>query len=279
MRRPVATSNRSARSGGPASSSTSTPSAAAGDRPCAHSGAHVDALAREHLGDQRARLGLLGRQQPLRPLDDRHLRSEPGEDLGELDADGATPQDGERPRQLLGLHGLVIGPVLDGVEPGKRRDRRSRPRREHDPTPGLERAIADLHPAGAVEAAGTAHEPSALSLEPLDGHAVVPRVGRLGADPRGDGRPVGIDRARAGELGDAPCFGEQRSRPAPSSWWGCSPSTGTRRRRGSPRSRQRRARRPRRAPRAARPRRPCRARSRQRCRSRMRSTTRQRPSR
>src|SRR5207344_3292491 len=114
-----------------------------------------------------------------------------------------------RLRYLLGLNGVAVGPVLDGVEPGKRRDRRSRPRCENDSSAGLERAVADLHAARTVEAAAATDEPPALSLEALDGDAVVPRVGRLGADARRDGRPVGIDGARPGEFGDASCLGER----------------------------------------------------------------------
>ena len=81
----------------------------------------------------------------------------------------------------------MIGPVLDRVESGDGRDRGPRARREHDPAPGLERAVADLHAAGAVEATLTSHEPPTLAFEALDGDAVVPRVGRLDPDARCDG--------------------------------------------------------------------------------------------
>jgi hypothetical protein len=53
---------------------------------------HVDSLAAEHLADERARFGLLERQQPVGTLDHGDPGPEPGEYLGKLGADGAAAQ-------------------------------------------------------------------------------------------------------------------------------------------------------------------------------------------
>ena len=118
------------------------------------------------------------RQQPLRLLDDRHHRPEPGEHLGELDADGASPRT-TSDLGLLGLNGVAVGPVLDGVEPGKRRDRRSSPSRA--------RLLGGPRTCGrrparvrTVEAAAATDEPPAL-----------PRSAR-----RQRGRPTSVASAR-----------------------------------------------------------------------------------
>ena len=59
------------------------------------------------------------------------------------------------------------------------------------PRDGLELALGDRDPLRARQATPPPHETAALGLEALNGHVVVPVVGRLRADPLGDRRPVG----------------------------------------------------------------------------------------
>src|SRR4030095_4035546 len=57
-------------------------------------------------------------------FDDVHSAAEAAKGLSELDADGASAEDRERHWQLRRNRCLAIGPEVDGVEAGYRRDRR-----------------------------------------------------------------------------------------------------------------------------------------------------------
>jgi hypothetical protein len=66
-----------------------------------HAGANLDALVDKHIFDHAAGLRVLGRGQPVQDLHDRDLGSEPGEQLSELEPDGAAAEHNQRIWQLL----------------------------------------------------------------------------------------------------------------------------------------------------------------------------------
>src|SRR5207237_467139 len=78
-----------------------------------------------------------------------------------------TPaHDHERRGHLLGLHGSAVVPVLDLVETGHGRDRRSGPGGDHDRPGDLERGPVGRDPARALQASLAPDEASAELLEP-----------------------------------------------------------------------------------------------------------------
>ncbi len=59
-------------------------------------GPHGDAVGGEDLGKQLPGFGLLDGHEPLERLQDRHLRAETSEHVGELGAHGTAAHDGQR---------------------------------------------------------------------------------------------------------------------------------------------------------------------------------------
>ncbi len=216
--RPAATSSRDPVSTVPSSSVTSTPSPPAAtragfERQCTAMPSRSNTVA-HHLG----RVRLLGVQQPVGRLDHGHLRAESRERLRELAPDRTAAHARERRRRRLGLDRLAVRPDEVGAlaqlgQAVDRRQRRRRPGRDHDVPAAVGLAADhDAHPAVVVasgEPAGAARERRAGALEPLDGDAVVPVVGRLVADARVDGREVRLQLGVAGHALDAPRLGEQ----------------------------------------------------------------------
>ncbi|HSH58969.1 MAG TPA: hypothetical protein VK988_04875 [Acidimicrobiales bacterium] len=94
----------------------------------------VDALAGQDLSHDLARLGLLEGQQPVERLHDGGAHTEAGDGLAQLRADGAASEDHHRRRQLLGLHGLAIGPIRDVRQPWDGRDGGTSSGGHHDGT-------------------------------------------------------------------------------------------------------------------------------------------------
>jgi hypothetical protein len=130
--------------------------------------------------------------------------------LGQFDADGAAAQHEQRRRELLGLDGFAVRPVVDPVEPRDGRRRRLGAGRQRDSAPRLDRAQAvDGDASRAVEAGGATHEPPPLAFEALDRDAVVPVVGRLVANARRYRRPIRGDARTSDEAIDAARFGER----------------------------------------------------------------------
>ena len=83
-------------------------------------GHQADALLLERGDEGRRRILVLVGEDPRKDLDRGDARAEPGVDLGELDPDGPSPQDGDRRGDRLGLpDGLLVGPVgalLDALD-------------------------------------------------------------------------------------------------------------------------------------------------------------------
>src|SRR5581483_10191328 len=73
-------------------------------------GAHVDAVLREGLADELARLLVHAAEEPWAVLDHGHARADAREELRELRADGAAAEHGERPRYLLDRGRLDVRP-------------------------------------------------------------------------------------------------------------------------------------------------------------------------
>ena len=74
-------------------------------------GAHVDALALEDLGQQRARFRFLRAEDALAGFDDRHRDAEAGKHLAELQTDRSAAEDRQRRGKLFRFDGVVVGPV------------------------------------------------------------------------------------------------------------------------------------------------------------------------
>ena len=70
------------------------------------------------------RVGLLQPEKSRSGFDDGHLRAKARERLAQLHPDGTASEHGERNRELAGNCGLAVGPVLDALEAGNRRNRR-----------------------------------------------------------------------------------------------------------------------------------------------------------
>ena len=81
--------------------------------------AHQDlhAVGLEVRQQSRARLGLLEAEEPRTGLDDRYLRAEPCECLGELDPDRTATEHDQPLGQLAGDRSLAVGPVGHLVQP------------------------------------------------------------------------------------------------------------------------------------------------------------------
>src|SRR5207244_10702009 len=97
----------------------------------------------------------------------------------------------------------------DAVETGDRRYRGRGPGPDHDGPSGLQDGVADLNLARSGQPAAAAEEVSALALEALDGHAVVPVVGDLVAQASRHRRPVRRAGCAARQQWDAAALGER----------------------------------------------------------------------
>jgi hypothetical protein len=93
--------------------------------------AEVPALGGD-LGEPCRDLVVLLAQQPWRPVDDRDLDPERGEDVRHLGTDVAPAEDAEAPGQAIQAHHRVAGEVGDVGKPGDQRDRGPAAVREHD---------------------------------------------------------------------------------------------------------------------------------------------------
>jgi hypothetical protein len=180
-------------------------------QPC--SGQDPDAFPAEHLADQLAGFRLLGRQQPVRGLDNSDRGPESGERLGQFHADRAAADDGERGRGLLGLQSLTIGPVGGTGQPVDRGNRWLGPGGEHQSARRAELLSANDDGTAAGHGGATPDEPAALAGEPLNGDRVVPVIGGLLPDPPGHDRPVRLNRGISCQLADPSRLGEGVRRP------------------------------------------------------------------
>jgi hypothetical protein len=170
---------------------------------------HVDALAAEDVGEQVARFGFLEREQTVECLDDGDVDAEAGVHLGEFRADRSAAEHDDRRRQCLGFDRLVIGPERGLGEPGDRRDTSGGAGGDDHGTCGPVSVSVDLDDVSGDESPATTNEGSALADEAVDRDGVVPVVGGLDSDPRGDRSPVGGHGRRAGETGDPARLGER----------------------------------------------------------------------
>ena len=185
---------------------------------------------RNSVGEQLAGVGVDTPEQVIAALDDRHLRAHAGEELRELGADRAAAHDDEALRHPVRPRRLAVRPVLDGVEPVDRRDRRPRAGREDEPVV-RQLLPVDLDDAGARDAALAAHEPAVPLLEVVELAGVVP-VARHPVAPR----PDAVRLRPLGRASPAPARARRRARsPAASSSSACTRSTSTRRRRAGSR--------------------------------------------
>ncbi len=184
------------------SSRTSAPSSTAAAWAPTRSSIAVVAQA---VGDERGRLGVDARQDPVAALDERHPRADPREELRELAADRAAAEHGQRPGHLRRLGRLDVRPEVDRVEPRDRRDRRarSRSRSRAGRRPSSRPVDRRRGPARTTVASPrTSSQP--LALEPLDLRGVVAL--RDVVAPRERRRP---GRARRRDAGSAPRRGHE----------------------------------------------------------------------
>src|SRR5262249_17262473 len=85
--------------------------------------AHVDAFLAEEIGDGVRDVLVLACDQPRRKLDDRHLAAETTVRLRKFNADVASSQDDQMPRQKIDVHHRAVGQVGNLVETGNWRNR------------------------------------------------------------------------------------------------------------------------------------------------------------
>ncbi len=197
--------------------------------------------AAERRRDQLGRLRLLDREQPVLRLDHRDRDAEPREDLGQFHADRTAAEHEQRRRQRRDLDRLVVGPERRAGQPVDRRDRRRTCRRPARRPGGRRWSRRRPRPCfGPTSRAGAADEAAALAGEPVDRDLVVPVVGGLVPDPRGDRRPVRRRRSRARPARRPGAPRRAGWPPGSSSCSARTPSTGTRRRPAAARSRPRR---------------------------------------
>ncbi|MDQ0796504.1 hypothetical protein QFZ58_004992 [Streptomyces sp. B1I3] len=179
------------------------------DLPCPSSREYGDSVRPQRLGGQLPGFRFLLRQQPVLSFDHCDHAREAGEDLGEFDTDGAPAEHDQRLRQLLGHHGIPVGPVRRSFEARHRGDPGPRAGSQHDAAPGFERAVADRHPAWAGETAHAPDEPAALGREAVGGGRIVPVVSRLAANAPGDAAPIRSHDRFTGEGRHPARLGEQ----------------------------------------------------------------------
>ncbi len=179
------------------------------DRPGRGARAHLDAVAGEDPGQQGARLGFLGWQQPPGLLDHGDPGAEPGKNLGKFCPDRPAAQHQQRGRDPGGLDGLPVGPVGGARQAVDGRDGRLRARVDHDAPPGPEHVPAHRDLARRGDPAVPAEQGAALAGEPVHRDLVVPVVGGFLPDPPGDRGPVRVDLRAPGQAGDPASLGQQ----------------------------------------------------------------------
>jgi hypothetical protein len=106
-------------------------------------GAHPNSLGRESRREDRRRLWLLLRQEPILPLDKDDIDTEPGANLAKLASDGTTAQHDQRPGQRFRLHQVVRRPTADVGESWNGRDGRLGAGGNHDSSRRYERFLTD----------------------------------------------------------------------------------------------------------------------------------------
>ena len=134
----------------------------------------LDAVLAQRLGDERGRVGVDAREEPLVALDERHLRADALEELRELAADrAATEHERAAPGTSSRLGRLDVRPVVDlrraRRSAGRPATSRSRSRAGRSEAPGRRPARTP----GSVTIGVAAHELGVAGLEPLDLGAVV----------------------------------------------------------------------------------------------------------
>ncbi len=129
--------------------------------------------------------------------------------LGELGADRSAADDDQARGQLLGVaQHLAVGPERRVRQPVDGRRHRVGAGVEQDPLAGGVGGAVDLDGAWAGQRRVSAHEGHTRLDEPVDRDLVVPAGGGLVADPGVHRRPVGLDGAGPGEVGDPAGLGD-----------------------------------------------------------------------
>src|SRR5262249_29398149 len=112
--------------------------------------ADVDSLLAEELAEELAGIGMHTPEKLLAALDDRDLGAHAREELRQFAADRAAAHNDEALWDLVRPRRLAVRPVLEGVEPIDRRDRRPRARGEDEP---VVRKLLSVH----LDDAGSRH--------------------------------------------------------------------------------------------------------------------------
>ena len=170
----------------------------------------VDALAGEHVAQERAGVGVVAREQAVGDVGQRDLRAHAAEELGELAADRARAEDDDARRDLAHGRGLAVRPVVDLVQTGDGRDRRHRAGRDHEPLVA-ELAARRLDESRLADHRLAAHELDVAIGEPLLLRRVVAAARHLVAVPE-DARGVELSRHGLGGAGCKPRGGERLGR-------------------------------------------------------------------
>jgi hypothetical protein len=79
-------------------------------------GSQLDAFGGEGLGDGGGRFRLLPGQEPVERLDHGDVGTEAAEGLGQFAANGASAEDGQRPRQVGEFEDVLVGEMVDAGE-------------------------------------------------------------------------------------------------------------------------------------------------------------------
>src|SRR5207244_6716806 len=142
-------------------------------------------------------------------LDDRDLDAEAGEHLSQLQPDRTASQDGQRRGESFDLDRLAIGPEGDLAQSGDRGNGGRGAGRDHDRPGGFVHDAIDRDLSRPGQPSGAAYEMTALLLEALDRHPIVPVIGRLLADPPGDRAPIRRHARVSGTPWHAATLGQQ----------------------------------------------------------------------
>jgi len=110
-------------------------------------------------------LWILETKEPRSGFDHDHLRTEACECLPQLYANSAPAEDCERCRQLPRNRRLAIGPEINGVQAGNRRDRRGAAGGDHDGPTRVELLASNDDRAQTVEFPFTSKEPGSGCFE------------------------------------------------------------------------------------------------------------------
>ena len=193
--------------------------------------AHPDlhAVLPERSLDERRRVCVDEGQKAFRRLDERHLRADPGEELGQLAADRPAAEHEQRRRAPRSSRSPRCSSSSRPRRARDRRDRRRRAGRDHEPVVG-KLGLADLDEPGPDDLGVAADELAALLRRATrPGRSRPARRRRRARRTRRPGRA----RRRACPAPAAPLRAPRA--PAASSSSACRPSTSTRRRRAGAR--------------------------------------------